>query len=659
MGSFLASSSLLAPSDIWRFVLAYLALVMAPGYALAVVARPRAGWLERLALAIPCAYALVAISGLGTALLRLPFTLLAYGILALPITAAGGRALWRQRGERTADLGRWQLVPLGVAVVQMCVIVLVFGPYVVPPGGDAVMHIYWTNLLAHTHAFPLALLSSHASATDGGFYPPVFHALTTLILGVAPMAAYHAVFYSMVSTTVLLPLALFTYVRVATGSARVAALAALASLAFDPFPFYVPTQGMYTLTVSQLFVPALAITLRDGLRGDRRAIVLAALLGVGLFYTHPTELITVALLALAIVPGQLRTACSWLHAARYSAVIAAIWGVAALPALAAVHRTMAQGAQTEIQSSHYFVAAPQAHLGTALDAYLQGVYGRNVSYVLLALCLIGMAWCLAQRRWLGLVVTQVILTGISLDAASYDLLHRFYVLSFPWALPERLEATHYWFALPLAAVGGSTVLAGIGRLVRAKSLLFAGLVVSPLVLCGLLLPLSVTTGRIAAFTRAHVVMAVPDLGAVGWLSRHAAAGSVVVNDSNLTPRVIYDAPTDAGLWMPDMGGPQPLFWRGETGPGSLADRNYLLEHISDSPLPPRASRFITQHHVRYVFYGAGLRITAQRHLNLVRLLADPRIHLVYASAVCHATQNSSPTHCPATASYVFALDGQA
>jgi hypothetical protein len=318
---------------------------------------------------------------------------------------------------------------------------------------------------------------------------------------------------------------------------------------------------------------------------------------------------------------------------------------------------MVSGAQPEIRTSHYFAGTPQVHLSAVLGGYVQRIYGPNVSYALLAMVVVGAVWCLVHRQWLGLVAAQAIVCALFVDATGYNLLHRFYVLSFPWALWQRLAATHYWFALPVAAIGVDATARGVRRVVRAKSHLFAALMASPALLLGLLLPLDVTAGRVAAYTRTHVVMAAPDLGAVAWLARHAPAGSIVANDSNLTPRVIYDAPIDAGAWMPAMGGPQPLLWAGEAGPGTLAARNYVVEHIADNPLPARAARFISRHHVRYVFYGAGIRVTAPRHLNLLRLLADPYLHLVYSSASkCQDDRSRGPMACPASASYVFALN---
>lgn len=654
--------SLMAPLDVARFALAYLVIICIPGYAIAIAARPRAPLVERLALAIPCAYSLVALSGLVTALAGLPYGLPAYAALAVPAVAAAAYASWRRRSmapvttDATND-GRWWLAAAGVAIVQAAVLGAVFAGYVAPPNGDAVSHVQWTNMVARAHVFPLALLSAHAGDATGGFYPPVFHVLTALVLGAAPMSPIHAVFYSVLATAVVLPLGLFAYVRGATGNARIAALATLAALAFDPLPLYIATQGFYTLVASQLFIPALALALRDGLgRGDRRAVALSAVLGVGLFYTHPTEFITAALLALAIVPASLRSLSSWTRAVTYGAGVALVWAIAALPALAAVRRTMVAGAQPEIASAHFFVPSTNPTPPVVLATYVDNVFGRNESYIVPALAVIGAAWCLAHRRWLGLVASQTILSVLFLDATSTQLLHRFYVLSFPWALWERLAATHYWFTLPLAAIGAHAISHVAWPFLSRKSRPFIGLVAVPAALLAIVLPLSMTTARVSLFVRGHVVMTAPDLGALTWLARHATPNSVVANDSNLTRRLVYDVPTDAGLWSPDLGGPQPLFGRQDAGPGDIDARIYLMRHIADTPVPWEAARFVARYHVRYLLYGAGPRVTATRHLDLRRLLGDPSLRLVYASApACRSGVDYSPTTCPPAGSYVFAL----
>jgi hypothetical protein len=542
-------------------------------------------------------------------------------------------------------------------VAQVGVAIMVYARHVVPSGSDVTSHVIWTNTIARSHLYPLALLSSHGHAADGGFYPPVFHALAALVLSVAPMATYRAVFFGVVAAIALLPLALFSYVRTVTGSARLGGLAALASVAFAPLPFFVLTEGFYPFILSLLFVPALAVALRDGLgRGDRRAVALAALLGVGLFYTHPTEFVTVALLALAVVPGLLRDAGSWMRAGAFGTLIVAVWGMIAIPALGPVHRTMVGGAQDEIHASHAFTPALHVDPGAVLGGYVYWVYGLNVSYALLAAVAAGVLCCLIRRRLPGLVVAQAILFAVFVDANSYNVLQRFYVLAYPWPLWERLIATHYWIALPLAAIGLDAALRCAERFLRTKQAAFSAIIAAPFVVIGLLVPLDVAGAHTAAYADARRVVAPADLGVLTWLARHTHASSVVVNDEDASS-TFFDVPIDAGLWMPALGGPQPLFWRGGAGPGDLDDRLYLLRHIADVPLPPRAARFIRRYQVRYVFYGAGVRPGATRHLNLLRLLADPYLHLVYASAsTCRDDSSRGPMACPASASYVFALN---
>jgi hypothetical protein len=647
----------MALPDMLRFTLAYLLVVMAPGYALAALARPRAAHSERLALAIPCGYTLVALSGLATALMHLPFNLTAYAVPAVPATLAGGYAAWRSRGQRMDDQRRWWLVPVGVALAQLGAIALMYAGHVVPVSADVTTHVQWTDLIARAHVFPIALLSSHLGTDTGGFYPPAFHALNYLILTVVPMATYRVVFFSMVATVALLPLALYTYVRMVTGSAKLGALAALAALTFEPLPLFAMAEGFYTFVVSALFVPALTLALRDGLGSrDRRAVALAAALGVGLFYTHPTEFVTVVLLALVFVPGLLRAPRAWATAMGYGLVVGATWLLAALPALAAVHRTIAGGAQAEIQGAHYFASPPHLDLAPLLPIYTQWIFGRNVSYLLLAAVVAGFVYCLARRRYLGLVAAQLILFLVALDANSYNVLQRLYALSFPWALWERLAPTHYWVILPLAALGIDRVLVPGRRLLCRKSSAFAALVAIPLVLLGLALPFGVATARVAAYVDARKVVAPSDLGALAWLSRHASADSVAATDGDLVHQNVFDIPIDAGLWMPMLGGTQPLFTRWGTGPGTADDRLYALQHITDNPLPPRAALFVRRYHVHYVFYGAVVRPGASRHLSLVRLLADPRLRLVYSSnSTCRTEGSYTPVQCPPTATYLFGI----
>jgi len=664
-------AGLIAPLDLTRFAAIFLLLIILPGYVLATAARPRAPRVERLAFALPCALSVITVYGLLTALLRLPFTPTGYTAITAAIVLGGGAYAGRGRMKEAPTLARsrgpdrWWIVAAGVALIDGVAALLIHAGAVVPAAVDVLSHVVWTQNIARSHTFSIALLSAHPGATGGAFYPPAFHAMAALLADASGVAAYRAVFYSAVLAVPLLPIALFAYTRAFTRSARVAGLTALASLAFEPLPFFALAQGLYPFVVSCLFIPALALTLAGGLgltggRGCARSVGLAALLGVGLFYTHPTEFVTVGLLVLGAAPIAMLRARAWLRAGAYGAIVAAVWGGTALPALAAVRRTMVAGAQAEIQARHDFAVPPHVTAGTVWSGYMYDIYGRNVSYLLCALALAGLVWCLVRRRQRGLAVAQLALVAVFLDASSLNLLRPLYVLSFPWALGERLAPTHYWVTLPLAGLGLDAALRLLQRRQRrpwGQNRALLTLLAAPCALLGVLLPLDVAARHSIAYETARVVVAPADLGALAWLRRHAVAGSVVINDADPSRPAIFDVPIDAGRWMSALGAGVPLVAPGGAGPGPLGERLYLTRHITDTPLPPRAARYVARYqiHARYIFYGATVPPGATRQLNLARLLADPRLRLVYTSApACHVASARGRTACPRGASYVFA-----
>lgn len=659
MSSLLAGSSLIEPLDLVRFCATYVFLAVVPGYALATLARPRSPRSERLALAIPCAYSLVALVGLLTVLTHIPFGLPIYELVALPVTLAGVRVLWKRRGKAPANTKEyWWLIPTSVAVLQSAIVIALYAGYVVPVGYDAVIHVAFTNLVAHSHLYPITLISSHIGANDGPFYPPAFHALSALVLSIAPMATYRAVFLSVVAATSLFSVGLFTYVRVATGSARLGGLAALSSLAFEPLPLFGLAEGLYPVIIALIFVPALAVALRHGLgRGDRRAVALAAVLGVGLFYTHPTEFVVVGLAAISIVPAVLRDRRAWMRAFAYGSLIVLAWGLAALPARAALHRAVAYVPSGTTNASGSNPLPKHPHLTSLALDYVQWIYGRNMSYLLLVAVIIGVAWCLIHRRQIGFVVVQAVMVSVFLDVSSYNLIQHLHVLSFHWTLLERLAPAHYWFALPLAAIGIDVVARRIERLFRTKSLRLVALMATPLIVYGVVLPLGITIAGLSTYSNTRKVLAPADLGSLTWLSHHAPSDSVVLNDGDMTHPAIIDGAVDAGLWLPALNGPQPVFFRSTDGQGPIVTRVYVLRHIADKSLMPPVSRFIARYHVRYVFYGAQIASMASRHLRLNQLLADSHMHLVYTSVPdCSAHSAAMQRVCPPTGSYVFALN---
>ncbi len=266
---------------------------------------------------------------------------------------------------------------------------------------------------------------------------------------------------------------------------------------------------------------------------------------------------------------------------------------------------------------------------------------------------VGIIRCVIKRQWLGLVIAQVAILFVFVDANTYNLLGRFYALSFPWALWYRLIDTSYWTLLPLAAIGLEGMGSSLVVLQRMRGRFYVALVSLLVLVFGLGVPLYVSASVLTAYNRASRVVAPADLGSIAWLARHAPQ-SVVVNEEDAVDQ--DNVPIDAGLWMPDLGGPQPTFWTSNAGPGPLADRAYVLRTIAQDPLPRRTMTYIRRYHVQYVFYSAGMRLgSRERRLNLQHLLHDPLLKMAYVSIPSCTAEASWSTRACNTASYVFRL----
>jgi hypothetical protein len=655
------ASTFIDPLTLTQFLLVYVVVALIPGYALATLVRPHSPRQERVALTIPCAYALTAVCGLTTALLHLPFTLFLYAAFAAPITLAALWGAWHRRRDTPLRVraGLW-LVPVGVAALHLAVTLWVSRGTPIAIGFDAPIHLAYVEAIVRAHIFPITLIASRIGANDGPFYPAAFHGLAALLTDATALPVYRATYLSIVAATAGAPFLLFAYVRVALGTERVAALAALAALAFEPLPQFALAQGLYPLLVAILFLPALALALRRGLwEGERRAVLLAALLGVGILYTHPTEATAIVLPLLVLAPTLTATTKVWARAAGYGALLAVVWGAVMLPALTAVHRATAWVPDGSPSPADLGGAMTHFSLTGEINGYVSWIYGRNISYLLLVAVIVGGIRCLVRRQHRGLVVAQALIALLFIDGNDSSLARYLHLLSFHWTLIERLAPLHYWVTLPLAALGIDTIGQTVGRLYARRPLparmLVTGLVATPCIVFGLAVPFAVSAARVSNYVAWRVDVAPADLSSLSWLARHAPPTATVLNDADMAHPNLVDGAIDAALWLPAGGGPQPIFARATEGIGALSDRLDALAHIADRSLPLATERFVQQEHIRYVFYGARVTRGTTRHLVLARLLAAPGLRLAYTSAPsCRDTRQGTPG-CPTTASYVFAV----
>ncbi len=376
---------LVSSTDVAYFAAAFIALIFVPGFIIASVVRPCSTLVERSALSIPVAYGFVTLVGLVCAVFHQHFDRTTYIVVALLTLVPLLYKHSRQRGrlqEHSQLFERWEIVPIGVGMTFVAVLLATNLQEVVPTGWDVSQHVGWINLIIKARVFPLRLLGPTIDSSGGAFYPPTFHVVSALLSEVISVPTYRIAFYSIVSVIAALPFGLFSYVKGLTSSPRLGALASLSSLAFLGLPFTALIGGLYPLTVSLLIAPMLALTLFNAVtKGERGAVILSALLGVGLFYTHPTEFLTTALLDVALFLSCPVRPLLVKRGAAYLALIMVVWGVAAWPALVGVARTITGGASTEINAKSLFARPASVNASASALDYVRRAFLENSSYI--------------------------------------------------------------------------------------------------------------------------------------------------------------------------------------------------------------------------------------------------------------------------------------
>jgi hypothetical protein len=595
-------------------VLAALVLLVVPGMALLSSLRPRAGWVRNLALAPAVSIGVTWVVATALSVLHLAVTTVALTAVVLVVPLAGFVVARRTHLRDPADEGlgvdRWDVAALGLvaALVLLQWWLATRGMSAVPPRDDGTNHgLYVTRILSTGSVDPARVLVGDvvAGTQQWSYYPLALHTVAAMVagLGIPVGTALNAVWVT--TLAIAMPLGMYVLARRTFATAGRAALgAALIVVLVPAMPTNQLAWGGLALVAGLSLVPAVAddiIGLLDADHPTRGAEVAAGLaLGlavVGMFFTHSSELVTVAVMVACLVIGDraLRPLLRrWRTALVSGAVGLAVLVVVTLPWLAAI-----RGGAGE----RYLVAASHdVPFGAVVEKLRDYAFGpAPAGFVLGALAVLGavLAWRRGAAGWLwlaGLVALLSTAIGMSWPGAE--------ILGTPWY--SNLNRSALMLTYPTAALAGYAtwwLARGIRDLVagraaqRSRTLATAsGLAVVALV-GGLLASTTYAeartayaeidddgNGRSLATADAH--------DSWGWLAAHVAANDRVLNDF-----------ADGSGWMYAVNGVAPLVPQ-KLEPDQLADdRGYLLTHAADILRDERARLIAVRLAVRYAYVG--------------------------------------------------------
>lgn len=594
-------------------LLAALVLLVVPGLALLSLLRPDAGWVRNAALAPAVSLGTVWTVATALTVLHVPVVPLAVGALLLVVPVGTLLVLRRGRLHDVASRGlrvdRWDVSTLAIAVV------VIVGQWwwatrafsAVPPRDDGTHHGLYTARILITHSVDPAQVLVGDVVTGAplwSYYPLALHTLAAVIasLGVPVAVAVNAVWVT--TTALALPLGMYVLARRTFPSARRAALGAALLVGLIPA---VPTGqlawGGLALAAGLALAPAVAdaaIGLLDPERTDRRATVAAGVaLGlavVGMFFTHSTELATVAIVVLCLLLGD-RALRPLLRGWR-SAWVPVLAAVAVLVLVALPWLSAIRGGASE----RYLVAASHDMAPDVVLAKLLGyAFGpAPQAWLVAALAVVGViaAWRRGAAGWLWLAGVVVVLStaiGMSWPGAA--------LIGTPWYSNLNRSALMLSYSTAaLAGYGTWFVARALRDTLRSRAGVRAATAAGGAIVAGVVLALlSVTVPDAStsfsekdAYGQGHSLATADARASWDWLAAHVQPGERVLNEFS-----------DGSGWMYSVAGVAPVLPQKLEPVQLVGDSARLLMGAAQFTTDPKVRAAARALDVRYAYLGPG------------------------------------------------------
>lgn len=452
-------------------LLTALLVVLAPGL-LAMFAVGLRG-LALLAFAPVFSVASTAVLALIFGTIGVPWSPLSWaaGVVVLILLAAAlGWMLGNRMPNGIRESRRWLLLialAVGIAFSAWRLIAYIHDPAGISQTNDDVFHLNAVRYILET----ADASSLHVNAVIGGrsFYPAAWHGIVSLIVVICgttiPVAAN---ILTLVIGAVIWPLGITWLAHVLTGSATVAAYAAVLSGSLQTFPLLMFQWGvLFPNALSTALIPAgvalvasLPALRRGGPWRDAVRSMLLVLIAAGsLLLSQPAGFLPWAAVSLV-----------WLtfHLLREGAAIGRRWATALLVVIwlvfAGVWWYLAQGTS----GSHWQPFRGKA--AAILDVLLNGQVVIPFAFGVSALMIVGLV--LAVRRsplrwfavaWAGISGLYVLVASAGRDFFRVDILGAWY------ADPYRIAALAPIVVIPLAALGADAIVRGAARLLKKEA----------------------------------------------------------------------------------------------------------------------------------------------------------------------------------------------
>jgi hypothetical protein len=622
------------------FAIAVLALGLLPGLALLYALDLHWSGAERVAAAAGLSLALVAFCAYAAELLGLmvaPAPVLALAAL-LCVLAVVIRWWSPSRDPSALPSGDWpeagpSWAPWLVLLLPLVIVSRLEGITtltLIPPSlHDGLDHANWFRLIYETRSINPHEVLAPPLASDGSptYYPWGLHAWLALLAQMTRLDPVAVLAQGLVLVSAALPLSVYAFTAHLLGRGWTAMAAAALTLGFWWLPYQVWSWGGYALLAGAVAaLPLARLALEAVERRHLAALAAAAACGLGLLVIHPSQAM-LALIAACVVSTTLAAgrALPWRAALPFLAMLA----------LAGL--LLSAGAAWLEPIGEFMARARAIGEGPSQDSrftWPMALYfgnrvlfptGSRVTFA--ALCVIGAAFALVQRRARPLLVLHIVLSLLVPFAQ-----HLTWVTGLWYHMPERLWYAQYASLPALAAVGLAGLLRLLALLVRrwidlARWQYVAWPVALYLVMLGFGGAYDTWEHtRLRTYALRNPNLTVTDrrlLADFAWIRAHVPAGAT-----------LFNAPADWGLPLP-FTGHRTVYWSGGYAIDPATNWNRLLDLLRrGDPYASHAAEELAGLGIRYVYAGSldeALQVSGRMPLEPAVLRDAAAFELLYES----------------------------
>lgn len=480
-------------------------------------------------------------------------------------------------------------------------------------GDDPIIHYFYINKI-----------SSSGLLLESNFYPHGMHVFISLVHQATQLPIEQILITSTIMIVCLIPFSLYYLAKVITKNKKIALYTALMTPLFSLFPIRPYLWGAFPFLWGLVFLwQYVGFFIETLQKTTISRIVMAVLLGFGLFFIHSPEFITASIFIgcyLLLNLALLKKVFVWIFLFLQSGAMVFVYEILATRQISNILTTPV----AEWQTSFYDRVIQFFSYGVNYFIFLGNIF-------ILIICALGLTLFVKERKKerSSILFYFLAMLLIYVDIIFFQKLRFFYALFYPWGDSFRFMEFVIFPTCFLAGLG----FLNLERWIKGRQDIGKTVALYLMTVLGIL-PLIVG----AIFFREGITNSTPNgnfRGSIKWIEENLIPGTMILNNPYYYQMEDQYRPADYAGWIDVLTENRvtfPYLNLLDVHSEIYQERFYILSHLPELNANNETRDLLEKHNIKYVFWQADFqRGREESYLKIEDLLKNENLRLVYQS----------------------------